>query len=39
MEWREFSNKYAEGRKDDDGGVSLSTPLAMDQKVFSNPTE
>ena len=39
MEWREFSKKSTEGRKYDDGGVSISTPLAMDQKEFSNLTE
>ena len=34
MEWREFSKKSAEGRKDDDGGVSISTPLTTEWKEF-----
>ena len=32
MEWREFYKKSAEGRKDNDGGVSISTPLTMEHK-------
>ena len=39
MEWRTFSKKSAEGRKDEDGGFSLSTPLTMDQKDFSKLTD
>ena len=33
------TRKSVEGRKDNDGGVSLSTPLTMDQKGFLNLTE
>ena len=32
MEWREFLKTSSEGRKDDDGGVSLSSPLIMERK-------
>ena len=39
MEWRTFSKKSAEGRKDEDGGFSLSTPLTMDQKDSSKLTD
>ena len=34
MQWREFLNKSAEGRKDDGGGVFLATPLNMERKEF-----
>ena len=39
MECREFPKKYAEGRKDDDGNISLSTLHVMEGKLFSNLTE
>ena len=39
MEWKEFTKKSAENRKDDDAGVSISTALAMEWKVFSILTE
>ena len=39
MECRESPKKSAEGRKDDGGGISLSTLHVMEGKLFSNLTE